>query len=151
MSSLSNQIEKYILSLLKMSSNNQIEIKRNELAFILSCVPSQINYVLQTRFTPERGFKVESQRGGGGYIRITKITPSAKETMKYLSTILEKGISYNQCKDLVLRLQEEGIFTKREGKILIEITKAEVLGIPLPLRDKVRAEILKNALITVIE
>jgi transcriptional regulator CtsR len=151
MSTLSTEIEKYIKSLLKMSSDNKVEIKRNELALILRCVPSQINYVLQTRFTPERGFKVESQRGGGGYIRITKITPSAKETMEYLSQMLNKGISYNQCKDLIIRLQEEGIFTKREGKILIEITKADILALPLPLRDQIRAEILKNALITAME
>lgn len=151
MSNLTNQIEGHIKQLLRKSKDNIIEIRRNELALELRCVPSQINYVLQTRFSPERGYKVESQRGGGGYIRITKITTSASQIILSLSRILERGISHSQCRDLLLRLEEGGIFTKREGKILLEITKADVLDLPLPLRDKIRANILKQAILRVID
>lgn len=151
MSNLTNQVESYIKQLLNKSKNNIIEIRRNELALELRCVPSQINYVLQTRFSPERGYKIESQRGGGGYIRITKITTAASQTISSLTHILERGISHSQCRDLLLRLEESGIFTKREGKILLEITKADVLGVPLPLRDKIRANILKQAILKIID
>ncbi len=151
MSNLTNQIEKYIKALLEQSPDSIIEIKRNELAMVLRCVPSQINYVLQTRFSPERGYKVESQRGGGGYIRISKINYRAKEFVNYLSEFIADGISHSQCKDLIYRLQEAGIFTNSEGKILIEITKANVLNIPLPLRDQIRAEIIKTALVNIRE
>ena len=151
MSNLTNHIEKYIKSLIEESKNNIIEIKRNELALELRCVPSQINYVLQTRFSPERGYKVESQRGGGGYIRITKINSKATQIILHLNHTLEDGISHSQCRDLLLRLAEAGIFTDREGRILLEITKADVLKIPLPIRDKVRASILRQALVSAID
>lgn len=151
MSNLSNEIEQYIKNLIDISKDNVVEIRRNELAIDLRCVPSQINYVLQTRFSPERGYKVESQRGGGGYIRISKISSNATDVILLLGDFIDEGISHGQCKALLTRLVEEGIFTKREGKILIEITRADVLRVPLPLRDKVRAEILKNALVNVIE
>lgn len=151
MANLTNYIESYIKSLIEESKSNIIEIKRNELALELRCVPSQINYVLQTRFTPERGYKVESQRGGGGYIRIIKINSKATQIIMHLKHALEEEISYSQCRDLILRLVEGGIFTHREGRILLEITKFDVLKIPLPLRDKIRASILKQAIFSVID
>lgn len=151
MSRLSNDIERYIKGLIEESQGKFVEIKRNEMAIVLRCVPSQINYVLQTRFSPERGYKVESQRGGGGYIRISKISPKATDILTHLKDYFDGGITHNQCKDLVIRLEETGIFTKREGKILIEITSSNVLRIPLPLRDQVRAEMVKVALKNILE
>ena len=73
MRNISDIIEKYLKQVIDLSNNNAIEIKRNEVADRFDCVPSQINYVINTRFTLERGFVVESKRGGGGYIRIIKV------------------------------------------------------------------------------
>ena len=70
---ISDSVANYILELLE-TDHGSAEIQRNELANILGCVPSQINYVITSRFTPEQGYIVESRRGGGGYIRITRIT-----------------------------------------------------------------------------
>lgn len=72
MRNISDIIEQYLKQVIDLSNNNVIEIKRNEIADRFECVPSQINYVINTRFTLERGFVVESKRGGGGYIRIIK-------------------------------------------------------------------------------
>ena len=73
MRNISDIIEQYLKQVIDLSNNNVIEIKRNEIADRFECVPSQINYVINTRFTLERGFIVESKRGGGGYIRIIKV------------------------------------------------------------------------------
>ena len=73
MRNISDIIEQYLKQVIDLSNNNVIEIKRNEIADRFECVPSQINYVINTRFTLERGFVVESKRGGGGYIRIIKV------------------------------------------------------------------------------
>ena len=66
---ISDSVANYILQLLQ-ETNGTAEIQRNELASYLGCVPSQINYVITSRFTPEQGYLVESRRGGGGYTRI---------------------------------------------------------------------------------
>ena len=71
---ISDYVANYILELLEENEDESVEIKRNELANTIGCVPSQINYVITSRFTPEQGYLVESQRGGGGYIRITRVS-----------------------------------------------------------------------------
>ena len=71
---ISDYVANYILELLEENEDESVEIKRNELANTIGCVPSQINYVITSRFTPEQGYLVESQRGGGGYIRITRMS-----------------------------------------------------------------------------
>lgn len=142
---MASRVEKHILQLLEQ--NEAVVLKRNEIALLLNCAPSQINYVLQTRFSAERGYKVESQRGGGGFIRITKISSKGKTLIDEVSQTLDKGISENQGKSIIKRLVEQGIFTEREGNILVEITKASVINIPLPYRDILRGKILKSALV----
>ena len=72
MGTLADEIERYIKKILEASHDGIVELQRNELALQFSCVPSQINYVLSTRFTTEQGYIVESRRGGGGYVRIVK-------------------------------------------------------------------------------
>ena len=80
---MSDKIESFILELLKQEKDDWLRIQRNELAEIFGCVPSQINYVLQTRFSPERGYIVDSQRGGGGCVRIRRVQPSGGITAIY--------------------------------------------------------------------
>lgn len=83
---ISDNVAEYILELLQ-KDNGTAEIQRNELAGIIGCVPSQINYVLTSRFTPEQGYIVESRRGGGGYIRITRMRVSKSDMIMHLSLI----------------------------------------------------------------
>ena len=89
---LSDLISQTILEMLNASEQGQAEIKRNELANDLGCVPSQINYVIQTRFTTERGYIVESRRGGGGHIRITRIAMERNDTIRHVINNIGSGI-----------------------------------------------------------
>ena len=85
MPNLADYIEDHIKKLLSLSKSNCIELQRKELALKFNCVPSQINYVLATRFTPSRGYLVESRRGGGGYVRIVRLVFSREKTFKPLA------------------------------------------------------------------
>lgn len=89
------------------------------MAVKFSCVPSQINYVLSTRFTPDKGFLVESRRGGGGYIRITRISPLKFNNLSDIINELQgKSISTDQVLNIVLHLYKEKTVTRREAKIM---------------------------------
>jgi len=89
------------------------------LAVKFSCVPSQINYVLSTRFTPDKGFLVESRRGGGGYIRITRISPLKFNNLSDIINELQgKSLSTDQVLNIVLHLYKEKTVTRREAKIM---------------------------------
>ncbi|WP_353893399.1 CtsR family transcriptional regulator [Proteinivorax hydrogeniformans] len=147
MASVAGRVEKYILDLL--NKNHVAVFKRNEMAILLNCAPSQINYVLQTRFSTEKGYKVESQRGGGGFIRITKISSKGQTVLEEISYMLEKGVTQKQSQNIISRLVEQGIFTQREGNILVEATAASTLDLPLPARDIIRGKILKSAIVYV--
>ncbi|NLM96806.1 MAG: CtsR family transcriptional regulator, partial [Halanaerobiaceae bacterium] len=106
MSSISDQIERYIRELIKRYQG-QVEIKRNQLASVFNCAPSQINYVLETRFPLEKGYVVEIQRGGGGYIRIIRVEiDSEKEYLQELVSSLEGPISQNEAEGIIHRLYE---------------------------------------------
>jgi len=113
-----------------------IELQRVDLAERFGCAPSQINYVLVTRFTPARGFMVESRRGGGGYIRLVRLPAEARATVP------------DQCDQAtaeqhVARLRDAGRLTVREAAILRAVVAREVLSLPLPLRDRIRAAVLR--------
>src|SRR6056297_1419252 len=101
MASLSDQIERHLKKLLD-KYQGEIEIKRNKLADEFNCAPSQINYVLDTRFTVEKGFLVESQRGGGGYIRIIRIgMDSETETLQNIISRLDGAITQNEAEGVI--------------------------------------------------
>jgi len=107
--SLSDQIEKYFRKLLN-KAEGEIEIKRNKLADEFSCAPSQINYVLDTRFTVEKGYLVESQRGGGGFIRIIRIgIDSETETLKNIISRLDDGVTQNEAEGVIDRLYDNNL------------------------------------------
>ena len=90
---LSNLIEEFIKEMMS-EENGAIELKRNELASRFGCVPSQINYVISTRFSPERGYIVESRRGGGGYIKITRVAPKAGNMMMHIVNAVGDYLPY---------------------------------------------------------
>ncbi len=120
MASLASHIEAYIKKLLSEASNEVIRLQRRELARRFGCVPSQINYVIRTRFTPERGYIVESQRGGGGYIRIIKVNLPLQESLsERLSYEIGEAIDRARARTLVSRLTSDGCFSTRE-RLLIE-------------------------------
>lgn len=104
---------------MELSTREYILIQRGDLAVKFKCVPSQINYVLSTRFTPEKGFLVESRRGGGGYIRIIKIEGfKSRDLSDIIKDLRDKELSKEQVGDIIYRLYQEKIITRREGRIM---------------------------------
>ncbi len=118
MRNISDIIEQYLKQVIDLSNNNVIEIKRSEIADRFDCVPSQINYVINTRFTLERGFIVESKRGGGGYIRIIKVKLHDDiDIIDQMLHMIEHSIAQSNAEGMIIRLIEEGIITKKRSKI----------------------------------
>lgn len=144
MARLSDEIEAYLRQLLGLSANGSIEIQRSELADRFDCVPSQITYVLMTRFTSDRGFLVEGRRGGGGGIRLTKLPADRSEIAGLLAKL--DGIDQARAQNMVYRLYEEGFLSEREAALMQAAIKREVLQIELPERDRIRARLLKAML-----
>src|SRR6056297_3034285 len=103
MSSLSDQIERYLRRQIS-KYQGRVKIKRNQLAENFDCAPSQINYVLNTRFTVEKGYVVESQRGGGGFIRIIRVSlDSNKEVVQKVINKLDHALSQNEAQGIIKR------------------------------------------------
>jgi transcriptional regulator CtsR len=149
--SLTEQIEQWLKEQLLRAGGNILEIRRSDLAEIFDCVPSQVNYVLSTRFTVERGFLVQSRRGGGGFIRIIKLRMDLPEQ---LQDLLKKGIgesiSQAQAEGIIKRLWEEELLNERERRMLEAAVSRETLGVGLPLRDVLRARLLKAMLLALL-
>lgn len=152
MTNISDLIEKYLKELLRSTGSGQVEIQRNELAEKFNCVPSQINYVLTTRFTVEHGFVVESRRGGGGFVRIIKLPVDERvDIMSYFIEMVGRDISQQGAEGIIRRMREEGLLNERELAIMLSALSRDVLRIALPARDQLRALILKNMLIAVLQ
>lgn len=152
MSSLSREIEKYLKRLLERANNGVLEVQRSFLSEMFECVPSQINYVLSTRFTPAHGYIVETRRGGGGYIRIVRLNFDTDDKLKNIfQEIIGTSISQNQGEGLIDFLQNEGSLSRREAILIKNIVKDTVLsstGIEKP--DYLRAHILQTVLATLL-
>lgn len=144
---LSNIIEDFIKELL--GESGEIELKRNELASRFNCVPSQINYVISTRFSPERGYIVESRRGGGGYIRISRVTPIGGNYVMHAVNVIGDALSFDDARAIVQNLCGYDIFTPEEAKIVISALGDKAIPIRKPEQDTVRASILKNILVNI--
>lgn len=144
---ISEAIAREILSILE-SQNGIAEIKRNDFAASLGCVPSQINYVLSSRFTPEQGYVVESRRGGGGYIRITRVCNDKKSQIMHIIDSLGDSIDYYNIRSILINLcYQDLIDRKSAGIILASISDNALKGVDVKIRDNVRADIFKNALL----
>ncbi|MED4399677.1 transcriptional regulator CtsR [Priestia megaterium] len=143
MRNISDIIEQYLKQVIDLSNNNVIEIKRNEIADRFECVPSQINYVINTRFTIERGFVVESKRGGGGYIRIIKVKLHDDiDMIDQMLHMIDHSVAQGNAESMIIRLIEEGIITNREAKLMLSVIDRSVLSMDVPSRDELRARIL---------
>ena len=147
--SVSDIIEYYLKKMLSESRSGAVEIKRNELADLFQCVPSQINYVISTRFTIEKGYLVESKRGGGGFIRISKV--HVDDEADYLTKCLEqigRSIPQLAAEHLIIRLQDDQKMTEREALLMKRLIAREVLQVPIPIRDQIRAKIMRTLVTT---
>jgi transcriptional regulator CtsR len=151
MANLSDMIENFIKRMFEDMPEGILEIQRNEMANYFQCAPSQINYVLTTRFTLERGYYVESRRGGGGYVRIKKLKINEDEFLKDIIEYIGDSISGSDSKAILERLWEEDVITEREMKIL----NAAINKYNLPLcpqdRDMVRARIMKAVITALLD
>lgn len=146
---LSDSIEQFIKTMLTQEEQ-EVELKRNELAEYFGCAPSQINYVLATRFTPDHGYIIESRRGGGGYIRIFRMQQDTGKQLVYLlNERIGDSISALSANHLIQQLQEREIVTPNEAAIMTAAVSAQSLSLPLPeaLKDALRAKILKSMLL----
>ncbi|EON71027.1 CtsR family transcriptional regulator [Lysinibacillus sphaericus] len=150
MRNISDIIEGYLKQVLELGGEGHIEIKRSEIADKFQCVPSQINYVINTRFTAERGYLVESKRGGGGYIRILRVRANSQiDLIDDVLLQIEGGASQTVAEDLVYRLIDEQVISKREAKLMLAAVDRSTLDLQLPLRDSIRARILRAMLTTI--
>ena len=147
MATMTDIIEKFIKDL--MEEDNSIQIQRNELANLFSCAPSQINYVLTTRFTIDRGYYIESKKGGGGYVQIEKIRKSKDGHIReLLNEKIGSQISYKKAKELLEGLKESDLINERESKLILYAIDDKSLCMPIyELKEKVRSNILKNIII----
>lgn len=155
MSSLTKVIGDYIVTLFDDSEKSEIVLRRKDLAEKFGCVPSQINYVLRSRFSPEQGFLIQSQRGGHGYIRIMQLRfGDCDECAEHLEDLVGNAISEQEARRLMVSLQNRELLTARE-RLLVEVAlrnqdeQGRVLfDLPPYKRDILRAELLKKILVS---
>lgn len=151
MASLSDEIAKYLKRLIK-KYQGEVEIKRNQLANDFDCAPSQINYVLQTRFPLERGYVVESQRGGGGYIRIIRVKlDSKRDDLQKIISNLSVPISQKEAESIILRLFENEYIDVREKVLMQTAVNKKIIGVNRPYRDYIRGRILRGMMEVVLK
>ncbi len=146
--SMSNIIAEMILEM--MQEAGETEIQRNELAQTLGCVPSQINYVISSRFTPEQGYRVESRRGGGGYIRIARINYDKSAALMHVVNTIGRSIDEATCRAHIYNLNYQDIISADASRLILAATSDQCFReVPPPVRDKVRASIFKQMLLNV--
>ncbi len=134
-----------------LDGKDEIEFRRNTLAQDLGCVPSQINYVISSRFTPERGYIVESRRGGGGFIKIAKVNCNGETLLMHVVNSVGDSIDENTCRGHLVNLVYRELLSKRDAKLILTAVSDSCLkAAPAEARDKVRASIFKQLLITVM-
>lgn len=152
MRNISDIIEQHLKSIITESPNGSVEIQRSELADLFQCVPSQINYVINTRFTVQKGYIVESKRGGGGYIRIRKVQIVSKARLQELLTeeLIGESISQSVGNAIIDRLLEEGLVNNREATLMKIATSRNVLTVEAEWRDRLRANILKQMIAAIL-
>ena len=146
---MSDIIEKMLIDMLKASDGN-VEIQRNTLAGELNCVPSQINYVIQTRFTPERGYIIESRRGGGGGVRIRAVKTDRSTYPMHIVNAVGNTLSYRTAAVFVQNLVDYECITPREAHIILGAVNDKVLPFTADIRDTVRARIFKSMITSIV-
>ena len=146
---LSDLIEQYIME--AIADSEQVELKRSEIAQEFNCVPSQINYVISTRFIPELGFYVESKRGGNGYIKISRINLSKSDYVKDLIYNIGGKMSQSVMEVYLRELLRYNVIDDKNSSIISAALSEKSLNQVEKLkRDQVRADMFKNILVKLI-
>jgi transcriptional regulator CtsR len=152
MARLSDLIESFIKQMMENAERDVLEIQRNELASIFNCAPSQINYVLSTRFTVDKGYYIESKRGGGGCIKITRVDINKNNYVKnVIWNNIGDELSEQEGEEYIKLFRDRGFINDREAKLMRCAINDKVLMLQQDLRNKVRAQILKTMLINIID
>ena len=146
---ISNMIASIISEMLE--SDGYTEIQRNELAQRLGCVPSQINYVISSRFTPEHGYIVESRRGGGGYIRITRAQYDINSLKMHLVNSIGSALDESVCRAHIKNLFERELIDEKTAKIMISALGGNAYrDVPKDYADTLRASIFKQMILNIL-
>ncbi len=147
-------ISDYIASIIEEMLNaggGTTEVKRNDLAARIGCVPSQINYVITSRFTPERGYIIESRRGGGGYIRIVRAQMTSDEYLMHFFHSIGDSIEEGEARAYIRSLSDRGLVNKREAQMIQSaICMGSLDKVPANERNTVRADILRHIIISMM-
>ena len=149
MAQLSDSIEHFIKEL---NDDARIELRRNELAQHFGCAPSQINYVLATRFSVDHGYIIESRRGGGGYVRIMRL--QMREKTNLLDTLLNRvgnSVSEETAQAIISNLMERGLVTQKEAGLMRAAVSRNALALPISAKDVLRAAVFRNMLVQVFK
>ena len=146
---MSDIIEEFIMS--SLDDDDFIELSRNDLAKFFSCVPSQINYVLNTRFTVNRGFVVESQRGGGGYIKLMRVQDNDNNFLKNALEICNSPINIIQSQQLIKNFIERNLISAKEAEIIKSAISGKALNNPINMENILRANIMKQIILALMK
>lgn len=148
---LSDLISQQILAMIDESDENIAEIQRNEFAERIGCVPSQINYVLSSRFTPEHGYMIESRRGGGGYIRITRIKLSESAAIMHIINSMGSSIDLSTARIIIENCIHSNLISNEAASLILAALSGNVFrNIPSENRAIVRAALLKQMFLSLL-
>lgn len=146
---MSDLVAQYIMQMLD-EQNGSAEIQRNELAGNLGCVPSQINYVITSRFTPEQGYIVESRRGGGGYIRISRVKMDRGMAMMHIINSVGSSLDKATAEAMLNNMLQRNMIEMQSAKLIAAALSDRTLSqVEQDKRDTVRADLFKNMLLTI--
>ncbi|ASS76957.1 transcriptional regulator [Tumebacillus algifaecis] len=152
MRNISDIIEQHIKKILSGAGSGTAEIKRSELADMFNCVPSQINYVISTRFTIEKGYVVESKRGGGGFIRITKVGLELNQMLHHaILDLMGSAVTAKEAEGLIQRLHDEKVLTTREARVMLSVVCTDILALSPAIRDQIRANYVSAMLVALLK
>lgn len=145
---ISDVIEEFIKEML--TEDDSAIIQRNDLAEHFNCVPSQINYVISTRFTPVQGYYVESQRGGGGYIKIHKVNVTQSDYIMHIINSIGDRITSKEADIFLKNMVDNNILSVEQETLIRSAINDKTLSIAQEQKDKLRANIFKSMLITLV-
>ena len=147
---LSDAIADMILNMFD-DNTSTIQIQRNDLAQQLGCVPSQINYVITSRFTPEQGYRIESRSGGGGYIMITRAATKENALMSLVISI-GNSIDEKSAKANIYNLHYQGLLSDKAGRIMMSVVSDNNFkGVETEIKNQIRASLLKQMLLAYVD
>ena len=148
---ISDMVAKMISELLE-ENDGTLEIGRNELASRAGCVPSQINYVITSRFTPEKGYIVESRRGGGGYLKITRVKMDRNTYLMHFYNAIGDSLDNDTARAFIVNLYDKEIISRREASMLnVLFSEGSLDSAPRELRKIIRADLFKNAILVLLK